>query len=230
MPLFCTPQIKLSKEKKKKKYKTQQLSVEFKLKPLVISNAQQCETMEHFWVCPLQREPSAAKYSSCRKYVKGSCAVFATARQVCAQSLWLCRNWRKEELLRYFLYPFWYLILIFGKVFDCICASIAPTYYITSASLSYLVGHVTEVVWIILQGNGNSVGEQSQDHKSQSSWKSNRSACLPLFMPWASLLQPGICAMDWNPSRLEWLTYQLVERLKLTLPPIYTHGSFWLGM
>lgn len=95
--------------------------------------------MEHFWVCPLQREPSAAKYSSCRKYVKGSCAVFATARQACAQSLWLCRNWRKEELLRYFLYPFWFLILIFGIVFDCICASTAPTYYITSASLSYLV-------------------------------------------------------------------------------------------
>lgn len=58
-----------------------------------------------------------------------------------------------------------------------ICASIAPTYGIISPSFSYSVDHVTEVVWIILQGNGNYVGEQSQDHKSQSSWKSNRSAC-----------------------------------------------------
>lgn len=43
-------------------------------------------------------------------------------------------------------------------------------------------------------------------------------------------LQPGVCAMDWNPSRLEWLTHQQVERLKLTLPLIYTYGRFWLGM
>lgn len=117
------------------------------------------------------------------------------------------------------------------EIHHYICTSIAPTYWITSASFSYSVDHVTEVVWIILQGNGNYAGEQSQDHKSQSNWKSNRSsACLPLFMPWASSLQPGICARDWNPSRLEWLTHQHVERLRFTLPPICTYGRFWLGI
>lgn len=82
MPMSYTPQIKLSTEQKYTKLNNNSV---LKWNPLVISNTQQCETMEHFWVCPLQREPSAAKYSSCRKYVRGSCAVFVTARQAGAQ-------------------------------------------------------------------------------------------------------------------------------------------------
>ena len=74
MPLSYTPQMKVSKEQK---YTRPDNSV-WKWTPAVpedlISNAQQCETVKHFWACPLQKGLSVAKHSNCRKYVKGSCA------------------------------------------------------------------------------------------------------------------------------------------------------------
>lgn len=86
MPLSYTPQMKVSKEQKY----TKPNNCVWKLTPAipedVISNAQQCETVKRFWVCPLWRGPSVAKYSSCRKCVKGSCAFSVTARGAGSQS------------------------------------------------------------------------------------------------------------------------------------------------
>lgn len=86
MPLSYTPQMKVSKEPK---YTNPNNSV-WKLTPVVpedvISNAQQCETMKCFWVCPLQRGPSMSKYSKCKKHVKGSCAFSVTEGEVVLRS------------------------------------------------------------------------------------------------------------------------------------------------
>lgn len=164
--------------------------------------------MEHFWVFPLQRSHQQPNTATKHRVVVLS--LLLQGRLVLRVPLAVQELERRGAT----------------GIHHCICASIAPTFWITSASFSYSVDHVTEVVWIILQGNGNYGGEQSQDHKSQSSWKSNRSACLPLFMPWASLLQPGIRARDWNPSRLEWLTHQHVEKLRLTSFPFIPMEDF----
>lgn len=70
MPLSYTPQMEVSKEQKY----TKPNNCVWKLTPtvpeVVTSNTQQCETVKLFCVCPLQRGPSMAKDSNCRKCVE----------------------------------------------------------------------------------------------------------------------------------------------------------------
>lgn len=97
MPLSYTLQMKVSKEQKctKPNNCVQQLTPA--VPEDVISNAHQCETVNCFQVCPLQRASSVATYSNCRKYVKRSCAFSVTSRVAGAQSPSGCAGSRGER-------------------------------------------------------------------------------------------------------------------------------------
>lgn len=217
MRLSYTPQMEVSKQQKY----TKPNNCVWKLTPTVpeavTSNTQQCETVKRFCVCPLQRGPSVAKDSNSRKCV-ALCFLCYCKGSWCSEPLQRGSQGRTAVTdIRQYLY-----------------APVAPTCWITSEPFSCSFDLATGVVWIVLQGNGNYAGDQSQNLKSQSGWNSNSSACLSFFMLWAPSLQPGICAVDLNPRRLEYLRHGSVERLKAPAvePPfsIYTYGRVWLGM